>query len=199
MKSTERFSSIVDDYIKYRPGYPQELISFIDRITGGLRGLTVADIGSGTGKLTEPLLHAGAEVYAIEPNADMRNAAEVLFHDLKGFHSLEGTAESTNLNDNSADVVVAAQAFHWFDQPKAKTEFQRILKDKDQYVFLIWNNRNNEVPFMKGRYDSCSYALPDTHELYPESISSLQSLFDHNSLDGEITLFSHTAVHYGKL
>ena len=251
MKSTERFSSNVRDYILYRPGYNQELISFIHQLNNGLRDKVIADIGSGTGKLTEPLLNAGAAVYAIEPNQDMRDAADSTLQDFENYHSIDGTAESTGLSDHSVDAVMAAQAFHWFDQESAKKEFKRILKDQDRYVFLIWNNRNNEEAFMKayedfllkystdyseinhknittdqlrsffsdegfeqvsfennqyfdfeglkGRYDSCSYALPDTHELYPESISSLQSIFDQFCVDDRITMFNNTVVHYGKL
>ena len=251
MKSTERFSSNIEDYIKYRPGYTGELITFINQVVGGLRGTIIADIGSGTGKLTEPLLNAGVEVYAVEPNEDMRNAAETMLKDYSAFHSVIGRAESTGLGNHSIDSVVAAQAFHWFDPQLAIEEFQRILKDKNGYVFLIWNNRKNIEPFMlayekfllkystdyseinhknitseklndffgdagfeekefennqyfdfnglKGRYDSCSYALPDTHELYPESISSLQSLFDQYCVKGQITMFGNTTVHYGFL
>ncbi|MBL4752773.1 MAG: class I SAM-dependent methyltransferase [Flavobacteriales bacterium] len=251
MKSTQRFSSNVEDYIKYRPGYTQELIAFLGQACGSLRGQAIADIGSGTGKLTEPLLNAGGEVYAVEPNQDMRQAAESMLQDYKDFHSIDGTAESTELGDRRIDAVVAAQAYHWFDPQQAKLEFKRILKDQNGYVFLIWNNRNNEEAFMKqyesfllqystdyseinhknitgeemhaffrkdtlkevtfendqhfdfiglkGRYDSCSYALPDTHELYPESISSLQSLYDQYCIEGKITMCNSTVVYYGQL
>ena len=251
MKPTERFSSNVDDYIKYRPGYTEELIRFIEEEGGSIRGSSIADIGSGTGKLTEPLLNAGAIVYGVEPNEEMRVAAESMLYDYKDFQSINGTAEATQLADDSVDNIVAAQAFHWFQPQESRAEFKRILKDENGYVFIIWNNRKDEAKFMKayekfllsystdytainhrkitsvqlgaffdgkgysvaefennqyfdfdglkGRYDSCSYALPDTHELYPESISSLQSLFDRYSVDGQVTMFNNTTVHFGKL
>lgn len=235
----------------YRPGYTTELISLLDNTIGGIRDSTIADIGSGTGKLTEPLLNALAKVYAVEPNEEMRNAADRMMTDYRLYHSIKGTAEATTLPNQSMDAIVVAQAFHWFDPIETKKEFKRILGDVNCNVFLIWNNRNDDEKFMKayeqyllkystdyseinhkkitsaqlssffgkegfqlaefennqffdfdglkGRYDSCSYALPDTHELYPESISSLQSLFDRFNIDGQITMYNSTTVHFGKL
>jgi SAM-dependent methyltransferase len=144
--ATTRFTSRVADYIRYRPGYPKKVLE-----TLGIRpGTVVADVGSGTGILTRMLLDAGASVFAIEPNDAMREAAESLLSDREGFVSVRGTAEATGLADASVDLVVAAQAFHWFDVPTARREFRRILREPPR-VALIWNERIEEgTPFLEG-------------------------------------------------
>lgn len=144
MKTTERFSDRVDNYVKYRPGYPVEVLSRL-REEGILRdGAIIADIGSGTGISSKLFLDAGYEVFGVEPNREMRDAAEKLLDGQKNFHSVDATAESTTLPDRSVDLVVAGQAFHWFDSEKAKAEFRRILKPGGNVV-LIWNDRRPDA------------------------------------------------------
>lgn len=109
-------------------------------------GSTIADIGSGTGILSvlllEQLKDHGTSVIGIEPNKEMRGAAERLLKSYEArFESKQGTAETTGLDDKSVDLVVAAQAFHWFDIPKAREEFRRILRGDRSGVALIWNDR----------------------------------------------------------
>jgi ubiquinone/menaquinone biosynthesis C-methylase UbiE len=152
MHSTERFSSRVENYVKFRPGYPAGLIELLRRECGLGAGSTIADIGSGTGILTEMLLKSGATVFGIEPNGPMREAAEKLLAGRQDFHSVIGTAESTTLRDHSVNLITAAQAFHWFDAPKARREFVRILKPGG-HVALIWNDRKTEKPFLEA-YES---------------------------------------------
>jgi ubiquinone/menaquinone biosynthesis C-methylase UbiE len=145
---TQRFSSRVDDYAKYRPGYPAELIPLLQREAGLSPATILADIGSGTGILTEIFLRSGNPVFAVEPNPGMRSAAERMLSNWPKFHSIDGTAENTGLADASVDGIVVAQAFHWFDHAKAMREFRRILKPAG-FVALIWNARKTaNSPFM---------------------------------------------------
>jgi len=138
--SKNRFSSRVEDYIKYRPGYPQEVISLLAAECGLTPDSIISDVGSGTGILSELFLRCGNKVYGVEPNAEMRTAAKRLLKDYVNFQSIDGNAEATTLPKHSVDFVTAAQAFHWFDQPKAHREFASILKP-DGWAVLIWNER----------------------------------------------------------
>ncbi|MHA1171819.1 MAG: methyltransferase domain-containing protein, partial [Candidatus Heimdallarchaeota archaeon] len=119
---TKRFSDRVDNYLKYRPRYPQELLTFLleEKIIKDTSIL--ADIGSGTGFFTELLLKSGCQVFAVEPNKEMREAAEELLKGRTGFTSVDGTAEATKLKDKSMDFLTVAQAFHWFDREKTREE-----------------------------------------------------------------------------
>lgn len=141
--STLRFSNRVANYIKYRPGYPEEVLVFLREKAGLTTDSLIADVGSGTGIFTKLLLDKGYTVYAVEPNDAMRKSSVEQLHSYKGFHAVNGTAEDTMLESHSIDLVVCAQAFHWFNQALAKSEFKRILKPKGQ-VALIWNNRQIE-------------------------------------------------------
>jgi len=135
-----RFSDRVEDYVKYRPHYPSVILSYLrDLYTFG-PGWVVADIGSGTGISTSLFLDFGNRVIAIEPNREMRLKAEELLADKSGFVSVEGTAENTGLADSSVDLIVAGQAFHWFDPAGARREFSRIARP-GAVVALIWNER----------------------------------------------------------
>ncbi len=144
----KRFSSRVNNYIKYRPGYPPEIINFLKDKIEVNQSKIIADIGAGTGILTELLLKNKYFVYAVEPNAEMRQAAERMLNSYPNFKSINGSAENTGLETNSIDLVAAAQAFHWFEINKAKEEFKRIIK-KGGSVVLLWNTRVNDAsPFM---------------------------------------------------
>jgi SAM-dependent methyltransferase len=141
--SKERFSNRVDDYVRYRPGYPAALFDLL--ATRGCldAGSVVVDVGSGTGILSRGLLDAGrAHVVGIEPNAAMRAAAERALAGHARFQSVGASAEATSLPDASADLVIAAQAFHWFDPARTRVEFARILKPKG-LVALVWNQRRD--------------------------------------------------------
>jgi ubiquinone/menaquinone biosynthesis C-methylase UbiE len=147
MKSpTERFSDRVGDYIKYRPSYPDGVITTLRDECGLTPATVVADVGAGTGILTRLLLDTKATVIAVEPNAEMRGAAEQMLGDYPGFSSVNGRAEATGLPAASVDIVAAAQAFHWFDTSKTKREFARILKPGG-WVALIWNERRIDSAF----------------------------------------------------
>lgn len=144
---TKRFSSRVEDYIRYRPSYPAEVISWLTAECGLARGSRIADIGSGTGILSRLFLGLGCEVFGVEPNAEMRAGAERQLAAERRFHSIDGRAEATRLSNHSVDFVTAGQAFHWFDPPVARSEFRRILHPGG-WVVLIWNERLVEPGFL---------------------------------------------------
>jgi SAM-dependent methyltransferase len=138
--STSRFSNRVADYVRYRPSYPAEIVSFLHNTCGVAPDALVADIGAGTGISTRLFLEAGHPVIAVEPNQPMLDAAVKWLGAVRGFRFVAGTAEATTLAGASVDLVIAAQAFHWFDPQKASREFGRILKPGGK-VALFWNSR----------------------------------------------------------
>jgi ubiquinone/menaquinone biosynthesis C-methylase UbiE len=139
-----RFSDRVDNYVKYRPHYPAELFDFLENENIISKNSIIADIGSGTGISAEPLLKHGYTVYGIEPNKEMREAAEKILSSFSNFKSINATAENTTLENNSINTIIAGQAFHWFDREKTKPEFKRILKANGQIV-LMWNDRRTDT------------------------------------------------------
>lgn len=146
--TVERFSNRVENYAKYRPSYPAEVLRLFRGEMNLLETSAIADIGSGTGISSKLFLEKGNKVYGVEPNAAMRSAAEEFLGGYLNFLSIDGTAENTNLPDDSVDFVVAAQAFHWFDQKKTLAEFKRILRPNG-FVALIWNERQlDTTPFL---------------------------------------------------
>jgi SAM-dependent methyltransferase len=146
---TARFSDRVEDYVRYRPGYPPEVLDLL-RAECGLRpSHVVADIASGTGMFTRLLLENGNSVFAVEPNTEMREMGIRLLEPYNRLVSIAGTAEETTLGSASVDFVTAAQAAHWFDLPRARAEFARILRPEGWCV-LIWNERRAETtPFLR--------------------------------------------------
>lgn len=147
---TIRFSNRVTDYVRARPSYPTELIELLRAEIGLGPERTVADIGSGTGILTGLLLDSKCRVIGVEPNDEMRGAAEARLGALAAFQSVAGTAENTGLPEHSVDVVTAAQAFHWFDVERSSREFRRILR-REGWVALIWNRRRvGDNAFLEG-------------------------------------------------
>jgi SAM-dependent methyltransferase len=149
---TARFSDRVEDYVRYRPGYPPEVLDLL-RAECGLRPRhIVADIASGTGMFTRLLLENGNSVFAVEPNTEMREMGVRQLESYKRLVSVAGTAEETTLGSAAVDFVTAAQAAHWFDLPRARAEFARILRPEGWCV-LIWNERCTEsTPFL-GDYE----------------------------------------------
>jgi ubiquinone/menaquinone biosynthesis C-methylase UbiE len=149
MDPTRRFSNRVDNYVRYRPGYPEAILPFLAETCGFSTKSEIADVGSGTGILSALFLSQGNRVYAVEPNEEMRKAAKRLLREHPGFQSVSGTAERTTLESASIDLVTAGQAFHWFDPEQAKIEFQRILRPGG-FVVLVWNSRQTgTTPFMR--------------------------------------------------
>ncbi len=138
---TGRFTSRADAYKRYRPSYPSAAIDAMIDGVGEPRTLVAADIGAGTGISARLLADRGVRVHAVEPNRAMREAAEP--HPL--VHFVDGVAEKTGLPDGCADLVLAAQAFHWFRPEEALREFHRILKPTGRLA-VMWNERDLTDP-----------------------------------------------------
>jgi SAM-dependent methyltransferase len=149
---TRRFSSRVENYIKYRPGYPSVVIDALASECGLTEKSIVADVGSGTGILSELFLKNGNPVVGVEPNREMREAGERLLKQYPNFTSVNGAAEAPTLADSSVDFITAAQAFHWFDRISTRNEFARILKP-NAWVVLIWNDRQTDASSFLGEYE----------------------------------------------
>ncbi|HEX8289913.1 MAG TPA: class I SAM-dependent methyltransferase [Pyrinomonadaceae bacterium] len=152
MNTVERFSNRVENYVKYRPNYPPEVLDLFREDMNLNKSSVVADIGSGTGISSKVFLENGNTVYGVEPNAAMRAAAEDFLQSFPLYKSVDGTAENTNLPDDSVDFIVAAQAFHWFDKEKTRDEFKRILRENG-YVVLIWNERQLDTTDFLREYE----------------------------------------------
>lgn len=207
--ATKRFSSRVNDYVRYRPGYPPEVIWLLQTECGLKREHVVADIASGTGIFTRMLVENGNRVFAVEPNADMRAAGEAFLAGFSNLTSLAGTAEATTLPLQSVDFVTAAQAAHWFDRRKARAEFVRILKPGG-WTVLVWNERQtNGAPFLcdyeqlllsygtdyrevrheRTTAEIAEFFAPST---FKERVFAVSQELDHPSLTGRLLSSSYT-------
>src|SRR5438067_12863738 len=163
--ATQRFSSRVEDYARYRPGYPPGVIQLLKTECGLSAESVVADVASGTVRVTRMLLGNCWRVFGVEPNVEMRHAAEEFMAGHARFKSLNGTAESTTLPDHSVDIITASQAAHWFDPGKARQEFVRILKPGG-WTVLMWNDRRiNASRFSREYEDLLLRYGTDYHEV----------------------------------
>jgi SAM-dependent methyltransferase len=140
MMRARSFSRVADVYERARPGYPEEAVLWL----AGTDPCRVVDVGAGTGKLTRQLVALGHEVTAVEPSAEMLARLRAA---VPAAEALEGSAEAIPLPDGSVDVVVAGQAFHWFDPVVSLPEIARILRP-DGRLGLIWNMRDERVPWV---------------------------------------------------
>lgn len=150
--TTKNFDGYAKDYTVGRPSYAKELLDSFYDFFGIEKSSVIADIGSGTGKFARHLLDYGNDVYCVEPNEDMRNVAEDELNGFDNFHSVGGGAENTTLKDSSVDFITTAQAFHWFDVDKFRSECRRILRENGK-VFLIWNVRDMDEKLNQELYD----------------------------------------------
>ena len=206
---TQRFSSRVDNYVRYRPGYPAEVLALLEEQCGLTPNTVVADIASGTGLWTRLLLENGNPVFGVEPNRDMRNAGEEFLRAYPRFTSVAGAAEATTLPDRSVDIVTAAQAAHWFDPPRARREFVRILQPGG-WTVLLWNERlTGSTPFLRAyeqllldfgtdykevRHERTTaeirgFFAPST---YQEAVFKYRQEFDYEGLEGRLLSSSYT-------
>ena len=168
MKVTERFSDRVENYVKYRPHYPNEIIPFLENEIGLSPSSIIADIGSGTGISSELFLKNGNTVYGIEPNKEMREAGERLLSEYPNFHSINSTAEATTLPDHSIDCITSLQAFHWFNVESSGKEFSRILK-RDGWVVLIWNDRELDTSAFLIAYEKLLNTFGTDYPVVPDN------------------------------
>ena len=141
---TQRFSSRVDNYVRYRPRYPEAILQILREECGLTSSAVIADLGSGTGFLSELFLKNGNTVLGVEPNGPMREAGERVLAGYPDFHSIAGTAEATTLSPGSVDFVTAGQALHWFNAEAARVESLRILRPRG-WAVVVWNDRKNDA------------------------------------------------------
>ena len=194
--------------MKYRPSYPAAVVDYL--VAAGILTAesVVADIGSGTGLLTELFVGRGNVVYGVEPNAEMRAAGEAFLSGRENFRSICGTAEATTLEGGSIDLIIAGQAFHWFDRTKAREEFVRVLKGGG-HVALIWNERLDNTPFLRAYEEvvkafSLDYSRVDHRQITesvvadffsPSAVSvgrfANQQVFDREGLEGRLRSSSY--------
>ena len=210
---TARFSNRVENYVRYRPGYPPEVLELLRDECGLRPSHIIADIASGTGAFTRLLLENGNSVFAVEPNTAMR---EMGIEQLESFESnrlvsVAGTAEETTLPSASVDFVTAAQAAHWFDLPRARAEFVRILRPEG-WCALIWNERHlASTPFLRD-YEQLlltygtdyqevrhEYTTLKIHEFFAPALSeervfSLRQEFDYDGLAGRLWSSSYAPL-----
>ena len=177
--ATSRFSDRVDNYVRYRPGYPPEVVRALKAECGLAPSHVVADIASGTGIWTRMLLENGNPAFGVEPNTEMREAGERLLAAFPKFSSVAGTAEATTLADQSVDFVTAAQAAHWFDRNRARREFSRILKPGG-WLVLLWNERvTDSTQFMRDYEELLVTYGSDYEEVRHErTTSAVNEFFD---------------------
>jgi ubiquinone/menaquinone biosynthesis C-methylase UbiE len=206
--ATSRFSDRVENYVRYRPGYPAEALQVLRDECELKPEHAIADIASGTGIWTRLLLENGNRVFGVEPNAEMRQAGERLLADFPRFISVSGTAEATTLQDASVDFVTAAQAAHWFDRKRARHEFARILKPGG-WLVLLWNERVvNGTPFLREyeelllkfgtdyedvRHERTTEAVNEFFDPkpYQERAFAMRQEFDYAGLEGRLLSSSY--------
>jgi len=206
--ATSRFSDRVENYVRYRPGYPAEALQALLTECGLQPHHVIADVASGTGIWTRMLLENRNSVFGVEPNADMRQACERLLANFPRFRSVDATAEATTLADQSVDFVTAAQAAHWFDRARARREFARILKPGG-WLVLLWNERLiDTTPFLRAyeelllsygtdyqevRHERTTDAVNDFFDPLPfrERTFPMRQDFDYEGLEGRLLSSSY--------
>lgn len=151
--SKNRFSDRVDEYAKYRPGYPGSIISFLTEKHSLTPESSIADVGSGTGISSKLFLDLGCQVFGVEPNKEMRDRSKAELQSFEKFIAVDGSAHGTTLPSHSVDFVVVAQALHWFDLKLCKIEFSRILKPNGK-VIVLYNQRDEAVSGLAKDYKS---------------------------------------------
>lgn len=206
--ATTRFSDRVENYVRYRPGYPPEALGALRSECGLTSAHVIADVASGTGIWTRLLLENGNRVFGVEPNNEMRQAAERLLAPFSKFSSVEAAAEATTLPEHSVDFVTAAQAAHWFDRARARQEFVRILKPEG-WLVLVWNERViDTTPFLRTyeelllqfgtdyenvRHERTTGAVNEFFDPAPfnERVFAMRQEFDYAGLEGRLLSSSY--------
>jgi len=209
MKTVERFSNRVENYVKYRPSYPPEVLRLFQNEMSLQTASVIADIGAGTGISARIFLENGNEVFGVEPNEAMRNAAAEFLADYPNLTLVNGTSENTTLENDSVNFIVAAQAFHWFKTGETRREFTRVLKVKG-YVALIWNERQLDSTDFLREYENFLHEFAtDYKEVRHENTSQqiisdffqtnfeqktfpMSQVFDYKGLEGRLLSSSYT-------
>ena len=206
--TTSRFSDRVENYVRYRPGYPPEALQVLQTECGMTPSDVVADIASGTGIWARMLLENGNPVYGVEPNTEMRQAGERLLASFPNFTSVAGKAEATTLAGSSVDFVTAAQAAHWFDRERSRQEFARILRPGG-WLVLLWNERVTDATAFLREYEQLLLTYGTDYELvrherttdavseffdpapFQERVFAMRQEFDYAGLEGRLLSSSY--------
>jgi SAM-dependent methyltransferase len=190
---TKRFSDRVDMYVKYRPDYPRTVLAYLQEECQLTETAVIADIGSGTGLLTKLFLDNGNLVYGVEPNDEMRGAAEGYLADYERFVSINGRSEDTTLPDQTIDFITAGQAFHWFQWRETKVEFKRILKPGG-IVVLVWNERVHGNDSFESEYDKLMRDMVGEYRqvVHTSRQDALKSFFNNGRY--QLRTFSHHQI-----
>jgi ubiquinone/menaquinone biosynthesis C-methylase UbiE len=193
MDPTARFNGRATVYHAHRPRYPKELLNLLTAECDLTPASIIAEFGSGTGILTELFLKHGNVVHAVEPNAAMREVAENNLSGNPRFHSINATAESTGLPGNSIDFIIAGQAFHWFDRPRAAAEFARVLRPRG-WTVLVWNERlTTSTPFAAAYEDVLIHHSIDYVAMDPKKVSGdAAAMAEFLGPDSRMASFHHT-------
>ncbi len=206
--TTKRFSDRVENYKKFRPSYPAEMVEYIRKDFFADPEITASDIGSGTGKMTELILPFCKTVYAVEPNPEMRAEADKKLSVYANYVSVNGTAENTTLKSASVDCITVAQAVHWFNLELSKIEFKRILRNNGP-VIIIANKRVFTTDFLKEYERLIREGIPEYSEVnhyritenvmntfyeknYKQDVFPNTQVFDWESLVGRFRSSSYT-------
>ena len=174
-ESSARFNGRVENYLRYRPRYPQDIIPFLQREIGLAEDWRVADVGSGTGFLAERFVEFGCDVTGVEPNAAMRQAGDHYLYSRDNFRSVDATAESTGLPGASFDLVTAGQAFHWFEPIRTRKEFRRIMRTPGWIVF-VWNSRPATLSPVTSEYEAILEELHHDYQKVAEKNSRPETM-----------------------
>ena len=188
---TTRFSNRVENYVKYRPCYPDAIVPYLERTIELKKDHRIADIGSGTGLFSELFLKQGYKVIGVEPNADMRRASEQRLANYIGFTSKAHQAEQTGFRNHSIDLITVGQAFHWMEPEATKKEFFRILKPGG-HVILAWNLRLKNSSFLKAYHDlKEEFAIEHQHIQHVDEVA-IEQFF--SPLEFEVVRFENRQV-----
>lgn len=210
--NTEKFTGKAEVYAKARPGYPGAAIDYVCSLVPS--GAIFVDIGAGTGKFTQLLAAHGYTVFAVEPNADMREQLAVTLAPYPNAKIVDGSAEATTLTDQSVDVITCAQALHWFDPDVFRTECRRIgkpgclviaiynntpggssIKHSKQATDVFYTNptiREFPNPMFYTRENWLAYMTSHSHDPLPSDpgyaahIAEVNATFDRENVDGLI-------------
>jgi SAM-dependent methyltransferase len=222
--STDAYTHKAEDYAAYRPPYAPEAVDALLTFTGVKPDWRVADIGSGTGNVARHLVGRARQVFAVEPNAAMRQKAEELLNSNASFRSIAGTAEHTTLPRRSVDLITVGQALHWFEPEATIREFARILKPGG-WLAAVWNRfcdvdrvdvsrffaatalyrlsvpmtvRESWLEFIGGARSAAGTPGPGSAG-YDEFVNAQRSIFDARSVNGITTVEYWTELMIGRL
>lgn len=208
--STENFTGKAKDYAIGRPGYPKSAIDYICSLVP--QNAVFADIGAGTGKFTVTLAERGYSVFAVEPNADMREQLAITLEPFPNVKIIDSTAEVTTLHEHSVDVITVAHALHWFNLEAFRAECHRIIKPYGLIIVIYNLTPGGEMIAVSKQTVDAFFTKPTVMEFanpmdytrdswlayiasqenyplpadpgYDAHIAAINAIFDRNSLEG---------------